>query len=344
MKSRERVIAAIKHQGLDRVPYDFWAERPTLARLRQATGQRDLERLLTDFKVDMRHLDAVQPAEKNCGTFYQNFWGERYVYRQTQWGPVRDDMPGALSGAKKMDELRDFDWPTPDMLDYSVLASQCRADDEFAILYGNADIWQRPSLVRGMENALCDLVINPEWVHFLSTKFTDFYKEDYLRAFRASRGRIDLYLIISDLGGQAGPLISVDMFDEYVAPYLKELTDEIHEFGAYVMFHSCGMVYPFIERLIDIGIDVLDPIQPVTPEMQPESLAAAFGDQICFHGGIDIQGVLPNGTTGEVEEEVRRYARVFGRESGGYICCPAHLFQPDIPPENIVAFYRALID
>lgn len=208
-------------------------------------------------------------------------------------------------------------------------------------MYGFADVWQRPALVRGMENGLVDLVLNPEWVHFLARKFTDFYKDDYTRAFKASGKKIDIFYVISDLASQNGPLISMDMFNEFVAPYLKEMTDHIHNLGAYIMFHSCGAVHPFINRLIEIGIDILDPIQPVHPEMKPENLAKNFGGRICFHGGIDIQYLLPFGTQNEVKDEVRRYAGILGK-NGGYICCPSHLFQPDIPPENIFAFYAAL--
>jgi len=343
MNSKERVIAAIKHRSVDRAPYDFWAEKSALERIYQTVQHKDFEKLLKDLNVDIRHIEAIMPEEKNCGTFYQNYWGERYIYKQTPWGAVREDMPGALSNAETIDDLKNFDWPSVTMFDYSNIKNLCEAYDGYAIMYGFADVWQRPALVRGMENALLDFILNPDWVHFLSRKFTDFYKEDYTRAFKASKGRIDIFLIFSDLGGQNGPLISPDMFNEFVAPYLKELTDHIHNLGAYVMFHSCGMIYPFIERLIEIGIDILDPIQPVAPKMKPENLSKRFGGRMCFHGGIDIQNLLPCGSPQEVEEEVRHYAGVFGKE-GGYICCPAHLFQPDIPPENVFAFYKALLE
>ena len=104
------------------------------------------------------------------------------------------------------------------------------------------------------------------------------------------------------------------------------------------MYHSCGMVFPFIERLIEIGIDILDPIQPVGPEMTPERLKEQFAGRLCFHGGIDAQQLLPHGTPAQVQAGVQHYLDVFG-DGGGYVCAPAHLFQPDVPPENIEAFY-----
>lgn len=339
MNSKERVVSAIKHRDADRVPFDFWAENATLERIYQKVGHKDIQKLLKGFRVDIRHIDAIMPEEKNFGNFFQNFWGERYIYKQTRYSPVREDLPGALYAADNIEDIKNFNWPTTDLFDYSNIKTLCQMNKEYAILYGFADIWQRPSLIRGMENALKDLILNPDWVHLLARRFTDFYKEDYANAQKASGGKIDIFLIISDLGGQDAPIISIDMFDDFIAPYLKELTDHIHNLGAYAMFHSCGMIFPFIERFIEIGIDILDPIQPVSEDMKPENLAKYFKNRICFHGGIDIQNLLPYGTPEEIENEVKHYAKILG-QNGGYICCSSHLLQPDIPPENIFAIYE----
>jgi hypothetical protein len=148
-----------------------------------------------------------------------------------------------------------------------------------------------------------------------------------------------VYLLISDLGSQRGPLISLPMFREFVAPYLKEMIDCIHGLNGQVLFHSCGLIRPFIPELIELGVDVLDPIQPVTAEMQPESLKSAFGQNLSFHGGLDMQHLLPQGTPAEVAQEAWRYCEVLG-QNGGYILAPAHLFQPAVPPENIFSLYE----
>jgi uroporphyrinogen decarboxylase len=254
---------------------------------------------------------------------------------------MREDVKGALADAKSLSELEAFPWPSPDCIDRSRLAEQCRRYENHALVYGFADVWQRPALVRGWQGMFLDMVERPDWVHFLSRTFTDFYLEDYNRAAEITAGRIDLYLLISDLGGQRGPLISPAMFREFVAPYLKTMVDRIHHLGGRVLFHSCGAIRPFIPDLVGLGVDVLDPIQPVGPSMEPGSLKAEFGDRLSFHGGIDMQRVLPAGSTAEVAAEVRRYCEVLGA-GGGYILAPAHLFQPDVPPENVLAFYRAV--
>ena len=339
--SRQRVLTALRHETPDRTPCDFWAEPPTWNRLLAHVGHQDRDRLLDDLGVDVRHLDAPAPPERAVGGgVFQNFWGERYVYNQTAWGPMREDVDGALAKIGSLEELEAFPWPSPDDIDRSTLREQCRRHESHALLYGFADVWQRPALVRGWEEFFVDMGERPEWAHALSRRFTDFYLEDYTRAAEVTDGRIDLYLLISDLGSQRGPLISLPMFRRFVAPYLKEMIDHIHHLGAKVLYHSCGTIRTFIPELIALGVDVLDPVQPTGPAMQPEGLKADFGDRICFHGGIDMQKLLPHGTPDEVRAGARHYCQTLGA-GGGYILGPAHLFQPEVPPENILALYAA---
>jgi uroporphyrinogen decarboxylase len=271
------------------------------------------------------------------GSFFQNMWGERYIYKPSEYGPVREDMEGALSKAETLRELKDFEWPRNDDFDYSRIGALCDKYKGRAVMYGEGDIWQRPGLVRGMGNFLEDMLLRPEFCHYLSSVFLDFYIEDYRRAYKASGGRIDIFLIYSDLGGQNAPLVSNAMMREFVFPYLKRMADAIHDLGAYFFYHSCGMIYPFIPDLIEAGVDILDPIQPCMPEMKPESLAEKFGQKLCFHGGIDIQNVLIKGTPEDVRNEVSCYKKAFG--SKGYICGSSHFLQADTPVENIFALY-----
>jgi uroporphyrinogen decarboxylase len=340
MLPKERVLAAVARETPDRTPCDFWAEPPALNRLLEYLGHANEDRLLRELNVDIHHLDAVHPSEREVRSgVYQNFWGERYVYQPTPWGKMREDIPGALAEAKSLSELEAFPWPIVDCFDYSKFKTQCRRYENFALLYGFADVWQRPALVRGWEGMFLDMAERPDWVHFLGRKFTDFYIEDYTRAAEISGGQIDIYLLISDLGSQNGPLVSLAMFRRFIAPYLKEIIDHVHSLGALVLFHTCGAIRSFIPDLISLGIDVLDPIQPTGPEMMPERLKADFGDRLSFHGGIDMQQLLPNSTPERVRREARRYSEILGR-GGGYILAPAHLFQPDVPPENILALYK----
>jgi len=341
MTGFERITATLNGERTDRPPFDFWAEDPTLNRLFEYLGHNNLEQFLDDMKIDIRAFNAKQPELKSLGNgLFENMWGERFIYNETPWGKMREDTYGALYYAENLDEIADFKWPCNDVMDYDELFEQCREarEKKLAVRYGFADIWQRPALARGLENHFADMIINPGWVKHMSKIFTDFYLEDYRRAWEASKGNIDIFLVISDLGTQRGPIISLEMFNEFVAPYLTEMAELIHKFGAKIMFHSCGNIAQFIPAIIKCGVDILNPIQPTgVSEMTPESLKQ-FSDRICFHGGIDVQRLLPTGIPDEIKREAKYYAETFGTK---YILCPAHLFQPDTPAENIIALYQA---
>jgi uroporphyrinogen decarboxylase len=131
-----------------------------------------------------------------------------------------------------------------------------------------------------------------------------------------------------------------EMYDSHIRPFHQRLIDEAGRFGKPAMLHCCGAVFPLIPRLIDMGIRVLNPIQPRARDMTPENLARHFGGRLAFHGGIDIQELLPRGTPAQVQAEVARVARLLG-EQGGYILAGSHHIQADTPVENILAMYTA---
>lgn len=338
MNSKERLQATIKRLETDRAPHHFRAEPETLEKLYNHLGNRDYESLLVRFNSDIRYIDAVYPPDRKCDGFYQNCWGERHVFKPSQYGPVRELIDGALTDVKSLDDIKNFRFPRVDDLDYSGISAYCDKHADKGITYALADFWTRPSNVRGMENFLLDMSLHPEYCHYFADYFSNFYVEDFRRAYKASHGQIDLFLTYSDLGTQFSPLISIRSFREFIKPYLKRIADAVHDLGAALFYHSCGMCYPFIEDLIDAGVDVLDPIQPCTKEMQPENLAEKFGDRLAFHGGIDVQRVLANGTPDEVRAEVARYKKAFNNR--GYIVSSSHMLQMDTDVENIFALFN----
>jgi len=338
MNSKERVLAAINKKPLDRTPSDFRAEKPTLERLYRYVGHRDFDRLMIDLNVDIRYVDSRSPEEKNCGSYIENYWGERYIYYENEWGFHRNDIPGALASATSMRQIEQFTWPTVDMMSYEAVPHLCERYENYAIMYGFADVFTRLCNIRGFEEFLTDMYENPEISDFMIRKITDFYIEEYTKAFKVSGGRINIFLIMGDLATQIAPMIAPSMFDDFIGPHLKRMVERIHDLGAYAMYHSCGEAFHFYDQLIGCGIDILDPMQRTTENMAPENLANLFGSRVCFHGGIDVQTTLPYGSEDEVRAEVRRYIRAF-REKCGYICSSAHYMQHDTPPENIIALY-----
>ncbi len=338
MTGRERVLAAIDHRETDRVPLDMWAEEVVWDRLRKDLRLPSKRAVLERFHIDIRWLDGVYTGPDFSdpdGTFSENMWGERY---RIVGSGERVACGGALDHAQSFQEIEAHHWPSNDWIQMEVLRDQIQRDEEYAILYGYADIWQRVAMVRGLDNMFLDMLERPEWVHFMTGKLMDFYREDWTRAMEAAEGRIDIFFLISDLGTQSGPMMNLDLFREFILPRVRIMAELAHSFGKKIMFHSCGSARLYINDLIDAGIDILNPIQPACEGMDPKGLKADFGSRLCFHGGVDIQGALRNGTPGDVRKLTGELIDCM-KSNGGFILCPCHTLLPDIPTENITALY-----
>jgi uroporphyrinogen decarboxylase len=339
MTPRERVLTALNRHRPDRAPVDYWAEPCVTQRLLRDLRLADRDALLDHLQVDVRGLTAAEPPLLDLPDGQkQNFWGERWrkvdVLGTEEWFHVA----GALSDARTIEDLERFDWPTPDLFDYSPLTQQVQKYSGYALRYGFGDIFERPALVRGKEQFYCDLSLHPEMAHFLIEKFTAFYCEDLTRALEATDGRIDMVLLLADLGTQEGLMFSKKMLNTFFAPYAARLFAIAKQAGVRCMLHSCGSVRDYIPELIDIGVDILNPIQVRAKRMVPRELKREFGSRLCFHGGIDIQLTLPRCSAEQVRAEVRSRVGELGQD-GGYIVCATHNLQNDAPTENILAMY-----
>ncbi|MGE5527536.1 MAG: uroporphyrinogen decarboxylase family protein, partial [Patescibacteria group bacterium] len=153
-------------------------------------------------------------------------------------------------------------------------------------------------------------------------------------------GRIDFLHIADDYATQRGLLMSLAMWREFFREPTRRLVEMAHAFGAKVLFHCCGAVHDLIPELIELGIEVLDPVQTSACGMEPARLKEEFGRSLAFHGGVNTQHTLPHGTVEDVRREVFRLRETLGR-GGGYIMAPCHLIQSDVPLENILALYEA---
>jgi uroporphyrinogen decarboxylase len=240
--------------------------------------------------------------------------------------------------ADTVEDLEKHNWPWPDFFDYSTMAEQCKRYPEYAIMYEGSDLFTRPCILRGMENMMLDMCMRPDVAHYIMEKFTAFYCEDLTRALEATKGGLQLYCEWSDFGTQEGLLMSVPMWREFVGPYLKRLIDVCHSGGVKFMLHSCGAIRELIPDIIELGVDILDPIQVMAKGMEPAGLKKDFGDKICFHGGVCTQSTLPFGTPEAVSKEVASHVATLGA-GGGYIIAPSHNIQPDTSVDNIMAMY-----
>lgn len=344
LSSRERVRLALEHKETDRVPIAMICagiNEPARTAYRDYLKQRcgtDLDEYL-DSLIDTRN---IAPA----------YIGSGLEPGQDIWGVVREPVSygaGAydeiyhypLADAADVADLAKHSWPTTQLFDYSVLPERARAlqqGQERCLMIANGNIFETSWYMRGFENMFLDMVMNPEFVHALMARVTDYYVEHFTRMLAAAEGMIDLAFTADDLGGQNGLLMSLEMWEQFIKPYHARLNKAIHEFGVRVIYHSDGGVAKVVPGLIDMGIDVLQALQFDAAGMDPVELKKNHGHELCFEGGVSVQKTLPFGTVEEVRQEVERLISVLGKD-GGYILGPSHAIQAGTPPENIFTMF-----
>ncbi len=197
-------------------------------------------------------------------------------------------------------------------------------------------LFERFWSLRGMENALCDFYEYPDEVHKLFRALTDFYKSVMTRAKKELN--LDGMMVSDDIGTQTSTFFSEEIFTEFFKPYYKELFDHAHSLDMHFWLHTCGNVLNFIPHFIEIGLDVLHPIQKYT--MEEKEVAQAYGDKICIWAGFDVQQKIPYGTPEDVREEVRFMYDTYFRKDGRFILALGNNVTPDTP----VASVEALLD
>jgi hypothetical protein len=196
-------------------------------------------------------------------------------------------------------------------------------------------LFERLWSIRGMENALCDFYEDGKPVHKLFRALTDFYKGVLTRGRRELA--LDGVITSDDIGMQTGPFFSVEIFREFFKPYYKELIDHAHSLGMHFWLHACGNILPFIPELIEIGLDVLHPIQKYT--MDEREVVRRFGGQICFWAGMDVQQTIPYGNPEDVRREVRFMYDTYYRKDGRLILTAGNGMTADAPLESVKALF-----
>ena len=343
----DRVAKAVQHVRADRLPIDYIATSEAHTILKQYLGIDDDEALLRRIGCDLRRVDGkfVGPDDMTGapGVTAQgkDFWGVVWTPMANEFGSYNEMSYHPLGHAATVKEIEEYSWPKVDWFDYSHLSDEIdrvNRDERYGILFFAGGCFETPWYLRGMSQFLLDLVQCPDIAEAICSNVASFYKQRMLRAIEESKGKIDICLSGGDIGSQRGMILSPELWRERIKPYSSQLIRTFKDLGLMTMYHSCGSLVPVIEDLIEIGLDILDPIQPLAAGMEPVGLKARFGDRLTFHGGIDEQELLPHGTADEVRAEVIRLMDLLG-EDGAYIVCPAHAFQPDTPPENIMAIY-----
>jgi len=365
MKPRERVLRALNHQEVDRVPIDLGGtQNSTMCAgayenfkrfLGVETATRELSRVfetvimdeavLSRLPVDTRGVYARPPAVSRTRwlddrTFVDE-WG--ITFRRAVDGVQYDPIGHPLAEAT----LADLDrYQGPDVEDpsrYAGLADLARdlhENTDFAVCASTADttIFDKAWMLRGMAQFLSDLLLEPAFALALLEKVADIQCRRQA-AFLAEVGPyIDVTLIADDMGTQRGPIIRPELYRKMIKPFHRRYIAVVRQHtGAAIHNHACGSIFDLVEDYIELGIDVLNPMQVAAAKMSPENLHQHFHGRIAFWGGIDSQRILPRGTPDEVRQAVRDTIAAMHSLEGGHVLGSVHNVQDDVPPENVWA-------
>ena len=339
MNNKERFLLAADHKETDRVPMDIGNYFPgdqVSKKLMEATGQHTAEGIYRFLGIDRRAVvpEYTGPKRFNEKGIELGIWG--IPNSDNSFLPSDDKV---LAKAESVDEVESYSWPSVDWYNFDNIEKQCDEYSEYAVSGGFwGSIRSKCDILLGMQNAMIALYEKPHIVKAIIKKVGDFFYEANTRFFEAANGKIDIFMTAEDLGTQNSILMSVDMFREFYFETHKKLIDLAKKHVKKIMFHSCGSVVSYIPMLIELGADILNPIQLRASGMDPAYLKKSYGQKLCFHGGIDTQFTLPLGSEEDVRKEVRDRIDVMGK-NGGYILAPSQDFLPDIPVRNIIAIY-----
>jgi len=368
MTPRECFYASMNHEQPDRLLLDLGKHigsihRRAYIKLKEHLGDDSLvnenlildrmaqtvvpdESLLQRFDIDFRWLvpNWVQVTERTDVPGYVDMWGVPYKATEDHDHCVVD---GAPMRQATVDSIDDFQWPDPkDPKQFEGLRERAKH------LYENTDyvigadaikagVLMNSLQMRGYDQFFMDLAIDVPFAEALMDRILHTLKEMWSRYMDAVGEYVQIAYVTDDLGSQSSLLISPKMFRQLLKPRMKELHDHIKSCAdVELMFHTDGAVLPLVDDFLEMNVDVLNPVQTSVKGLEDTfALNEAYGDRLAFHGAIDVQQMLPNASTEELELEIARRVYDLGRD-GGYILAPCHNIGHDIPPENVVTLFE----
>lgn len=271
-----------------------------------------------------------------------DIWGHHTRIVPNPTGRYEEYVSWPLKTAASLAEIKDYAWPTPDWWDFSSLPKAVREmnpNGTRSLRFRAGTVFECAWQLRGMEEFLTDMAVTPDIPLYIMERITEVLVENIQQALTVAGDDIDVVYFYDDIGAQNGTLISKNMWRRLIKPYHQRIIDATRKMGKLVMYHTDGAIHSMIPELIDMGVDILDPIQPTAKNMVPENLKAEFGDKLSFHGGVDIVGTLPLGTPDDVRNEVRNRVQTMSA-NGGYILSSSHHIQSDTPLANVLAMYE----
>jgi uroporphyrinogen decarboxylase len=339
MTSKKRVHAALSRKPVDRVPVFMWFHPVTVQKL-----ARRLEIPVT-YLDEVMGNDVKQTWVNNNyamegivhdheGETHTDFWGITWIKE----GPFNQIQNSPLAGKDK-EAIRAYQFPTARLDELLKLMSPVLEfrDNYFIGCDISPCLFEMYSRLRGMEDALIDIAADPEMAMSMLQRCADF--AILLGEAACERFPLDWYWTGDDVASQQALLIHPDTWRKMIKPELKRIIDVGKRHRLWIAYHCCGALRSIIPDLIEIGVDVLNPVQCDCPGMDPISLKQEFGKELAFMGGVDTNYLLPNGSPDEVRSATFRLIEAMTRDGGGYILAASHTIPPETPDENIFAMY-----
>lgn len=341
MNSRERVLAALRRQPVDRVPIWMWYHPDTAHRLASylelspaLIGEALGDDIVQTWVGNNQAMEGV--VHEQDGETHTDAWGITWI----KDGPFNQILHSPLQDADEA-TVRAYRYPYKaiDELMAPMAAAVARSGGRFVGCDVSPCLFEMNLRIRGMEQTALDLVASPALAAWMLAEAGAFSQE--LARVACVRFSLDWLWTGDDVGGQQALIMSPGTWRRMIRPHLQAIVAVGRAQGLPVAYHSCGAIRPIIPDLIEIGVNVLNPIQCNCPGMVPLDLKREFGSQLAFMGGVDTQELLPRGSAEQVFRATRELVEGMTADGGGYILAASHAVPPETPLENILAMYAA---
>lgn len=332
--SRQKVQEIIHGKSSERSPcfVRFWIPKEYIERCRP-----EIRTLLENFQDDVLVISPQLPGwgVSPLSQYPEYRWyAPNGVLNQGGW----DNRPLIQDWSQLDVFLKHLPDPTiPVLLDKAKQMS--KEDTRYRVGHFWHFYYERLWMLRGMENALTDFYLHPQQVHQLFQAITDIYLVYVDRLKRETQ--CNAIFVTDDLGTQNNLMFHPDVFREFIRPYYQKIIDRCHEQNMDFWLHSCGNVEPILQDLVDMGVDVLHPIQKYA--MNQQSVSQQYKRDICLMAGMDLQQVLPYGNAQEIEKEVDRLFYQFADNGGRFIFALGNVLTEDVPQENMAYLLSYLL-
>ena len=338
---KDIVLAQIRHQETEHVPFSIGFEGDVAERLDAHYGSRAWRDTANPYFATAAAVDTDRKYPTERKDYVTDPYGSLWFVGRLPWHLEKP----ALEDADSLEEgLASYTMPKPEQFfltpeGKTANVRVCEANkDKFLVGGCGWGLFERSWTIRGFENALIDMVAEPEAYAELLDRLTDLY----IGLIRETATLpVDGILFGDDWGEQRGVIMGPERWREFFKPRWARLFAETHACGKIAMCHSCGSVADIVPDLAEIGLDVLESCQPEAAGMDPLRLKTLYGDKIAFWGTIGTQRLIPFGTPDEIRSEIARLGREMGK-GGGILLAPAKPLQPETPTENAAAVVEAL--